>query len=488
MKTTVGDARMLIDGQLRRSASGAEFDNIDPTTEEVIGRAADATTSDLDLALAAARREFDHGSWSRDLELRVACLRQLRKALTANLEELREVLITEAGCPVSLTRGAQVDTALEEISDAIERATIYEWERPLAAEGAGGDVLLRREPRGVVAAITAFNYPLYLNLRKVAHALAAGCVVVLKPSPLTPWSATVLGRIAHEHTDLPTGAFQVITADGTDIAAALTSDPRVDMVTFVGSSAVGRQIALQTALGLKKTVLELGGKSAAIALDDADVATVAQTAAGVAVHAGQGCSRLSRLLVARSLFDETVDAAREAFGSIAVGDPRDESTIQGPQISLQQQQRVLGLIETAKAEGAKAIAGGGVPSHVDRGYFVEPTLLIGAQPESTIAQTEVFGPVVAVIPFNDDDDDAIAIANNSDYGLSGAVMSGDPERALDVARRVRTGQVLINGAHPGMHAPYAGWKQSGLGLDGGVLGFEEHLEVKVIGRPPTAGL
>jgi aldehyde dehydrogenase (NAD+) len=481
---------MLIDGALRTSTSGVEFDNIDPTTEEVLGGAADATTPDLDLALAAARREFDHGSWSRDLDLRVECLRQLRTALTDSLEELREVLITEAGCPVTLTRGAQVDTALDEIDDAVERASAYEWERPLATVGAEGDaptsdVLLRREPRGVVAAITAFNYPLYLNLRKVAHALAAGCVVVLKPSPLTPWSATVLGRIAHEQTDLPAGAFQVVTAGGADIPAALTRDARVDMVTFVGSSAIGRQIAQQTSSGLKKTVLELGGKSAAIALDDADVATVAQTAAGVAVHAGQGCSRLTRLLVARSRFDETIDAARGAFASIVVGDPRDESTIQGPQISSHQQQRVLGLIETAKAEGARVIEGGGIPAHVDRGYFVEPTLLVGAQPDSTIAQTEVFGPVVVVIPF-DDDDDAIAIANNTDYGLSGAVLSGDPERALDVARRVRTGQILINGVHPGMHAPYAGWKQSGLGLDGGVLGFEEHLEVKVIGCPPTA--
>ncbi len=483
--TTLGDSRLLIDGELRPSSSGAEFDNIDPTTEEVLGRAAAATTTDLDRALGAARHEFDHGSWARDLDLRVQCLRQLQTALAANLDELRQVLITEAGCPVALTRGAQVDTALDEITDAVARASTYEWERPIVAAGATGEVLLRREPRGVVAAITAFNYPLYLNLRKAAHALAAGCVVVLKPSPLTPWSATVLGRIAHEHTDLPAGTFQVITAGGADVPAALTSDPRVDMVTFVGSSAVGRQIAQQTAPGLKKTVLELGGKSAAIALDDADVATVAQAAAGVAVHAGQGCSRLSRFLVARSLFDESVDAAREAFGSIVVGDPRDELTVQGPQISFQQQQRVLGLIEVAKAEGAKAIVGGGTPSDLDRGYFVEPTLLTGAQPDSTIAQTEVFGPVVAMIPF-DDDDEAIAIANNSEYGLSGAVLSGDPERAMEVARRVRTGQILINGTHPGMGAPYAGWKQSGLGLDGGELGFEEHLEVKVIGHPPTA--
>lgn len=480
--TTTGESRMLIDGELRGSASGAEFDNVDPTTEEVLGGAPDAAPSDLERALAAARREFDDGTWARDVDFRVHCLRQLHDAVTASCEELRQVVVSEAGSPIALTRGAQVDYAVVEITDAIERALSYEWERPIDGSGSAGTSIVRREPRGVMAAITAFNYPLYLNLRKAAHALAAGCVVVLKPSPLTPWSATVLGRIALEQTDLPAGAFQVITADGIDLAVALTTDPRVDMVSFVGSSAVGRQIAQQTAPRLTKVVLELGGKSAAIALDDADIAAIAQTAAGIAVHAGQGCSRLSRLLVARDRFDEAVDAAREAFGSIAVGDPWDESTVQGPQISEQQQRRVLGLIEAAKSEGAKALTGGGVPAHVERGYFVEPTLLVGAQPDSTIAQTEVFGPVLAMIPF-DNDSEAVAIANHSAYGLSGAVLSADTERAMDVARKLRTGQVVVNGVHPGMHSPYAGWKQSGVGLDGGLLGFEEHLEVKAIGRP-----
>lgn len=482
--TIAGENHMLIDGALRPSASGAEFDNIDPSTEEVLGSAPDAAPSDLDRALTSARREFDEGTWAHDLDFRVHCLRQLHDALTESFDELREVVIAEAGSPIALTRGAQVDYAVVEITDAIDRAVAYPWERPLEDAGSAGVAILRREPRGVVAAITAFNYPLYLNLRKAAHALAAGCVVVLKPSPLTPWSATVLGRIAHERTDLPAGAFQVITAGGTDLSAALTGDPRVDMVSFVGSSAVGREIAKQTAPSLKKTVLELGGKSAAIALDDADVAAIAQTAAGVAVHAGQGCSRLGRLLVARPLFDDAVDAAREAFAAIAVGDPREESTVQGPQISRQQQQRVLGLIETAKTEGAKAISGGGVPAHLERGFFVEPTLLVGAHPDSTIAQTEVFGPVVAMFPF-DDEREAVQIANNSTYGLSGAVLSADTERAMEVARRIRTGQVVVNGVHPGMHSPYAGWKQSGVGLDGGTLGFEEHLEVKAIGRPAS---
>lgn len=484
--TTAGETRMLIAGELCHSASGDLFDNIDPTTEEVLGQAADAAPSDLDRALTVARREFDQGTWSRDLDQRVVCLRQLHTALTDHLEELREVVISEAGSPIALTRGGQVDLALGEIDDAIDHATGYEWERLIKSPGAAGDVVLRREPHGVVAAITAFNYPLYLNLRKVAHALAAGCVVVLKPSPLTPWSATVLGRIARNHTDLPPGVFQVITADSQDVPAALTRDPRVDMVTFVGSSEVGRRIAAQTAIDLKKTVLELGGKSAAIALDDADMAAIAQTAAGIAVHAGQGCSRLSRLLVPAARFHEAIDAARNAFASIPYGDPRDPATLQGPQISKAQQQRVLRLIEAAKKEGAKALAGGRVPTDLERGYFVEPTLLVGAEPDSTIAQTEVFGPVVAMMPYNDVDE-AVAIANNSQYGLSGAVLSADPERAMDVARRMHTGQIIINGMHPGMHTPYAGWKQSGVGLDGGLLGFEEHLAIKVIGRPRPPG-
>jgi aldehyde dehydrogenase (NAD+) len=239
----------------------------------------------------------------------------------------------------------------------------------------------------------------------------------------------------------------------------------------------------QAADTLKKLVLELGGKSASIILDDADIPTAAAVAAGVGLHAGQGCGRLTRFLVARSRYDEAIEVAREAFAKIPVGDPADETTIQGPQISAAQQTRILGLIETAKQEGARvAFGGSGRPPGLDQGFFVEPTLLVDVDPDSMIAQTEIFGPVAVMMPF-DTDDEAVAIANNSAYGLSGAVTSGDFDRALAIARRVRTGHLIVNGAVPGLDTPFGGWKQSGIGVDSGLMGFEEHLAVKNIGTP-----
>ncbi|GAA4548376.1 aldehyde dehydrogenase family protein [Pseudonocardia xishanensis] len=477
-----GPSPLLVGRELRAAESGRTFENIDPTTEEVLGLAADGTLRDADAAMAAARVAFDDTGWADDLEFRLHCLVQLKAALEKNVEELRTILVKEAGCPISFTRSVQLDGALGEIDLAIDLARSYEWERPLVAVG---DRLstIRREPRGVMAAITPFNYPAYLDLRKIAPALAAGCTTILKPSPETPWCAAYIAKMAFEHTDLPPGVLNVLTSSDTEVAASLTSDPRVDMVSFVGSTATGRRIMHQAADTLKKLVLELGGKSASIILDDADVAKAAAVAAGVGLHAGQGCGRLTRFIVPRSRYAEAVDAARDAFARIPVGDPADEATVQGPQVSAHQHRRVLGLIETAKSEGATvAFGGSGRPPGIERGYFVEPTLFTDVDPDSTIAQTEVFGPVAVMIPF-DTDDEAVAIANNSSYGLSGAVTSGDPKRAMAVARRVRTGHLIVNGAVPGLDTPFGGWKQSGIGVDSGLMGFEEHLAVKNIGTP-----
>ncbi|MGE3621097.1 MAG: aldehyde dehydrogenase family protein [Acidimicrobiia bacterium] len=478
----IGDERLLIGGDLRPAEGGRTFENIDPTTEQPIGLAPDASVEDASAAIAAARAAFDRGIWRDDLDQRIHCLEQFRAAIVRNSDELREVLIQEAGCPSSFTKGMQLDGVPTFIDEAIEVARSYAWETHTAAYAGGPAGVLRREPRGVVAAITAFNYPLLLNIRKAAPALAAGCTVVIKPSPETPWSATVLGRIIAEETDFPAGVLNVVTSADVEVATLLTTDPRVDMVAFVGSSAVGKAIMAQGADTLKKVVLELGGKSAMVICDDADVATAARTAAGVGLHAGQGCSRLTRFLVQRSRYDEALEAAVDAFSQIVVGDPRDEDVVQGPQISSRQQKRVLELIDGATQEGARRLFGGGVPAALPRGYFVQPTLFADVDPDSTIAQTEVFGPVAVMIPF-DTDDEAVAIANNSRYGLSGAVVSGDVERAMGIARRMRTGEVAVNGARPGNNLPFGGWKDSGVGVDSGVMGFEEHLEAKALGIP-----
>ena len=477
----LGETRLLVDGQLRYAHDGRTFDNIDPTTEKVLGVAPNADAADATDAVQAARRAFDADVWSTDFDLRIRCLEQLRDAIIANSEELREILVQEAGCPLSFTRSVQLDLAPIELTKAIHDATHAPWEQPADPASPQGSIL-RREPRGVVSAITAFNYPFYLNLKKIAPALAAGCTVVLKPSPDTPWSATVLGRLAAELTDMPAGVFNVVTSIDPAVAQVLTADPRVDMVSFVGSSGVGRKIMEQAAPTLKKVVLELGGKSAAVILDDADIPSAAAVAAGVGLHAGQGCVRLTRFLVAESRYEEAIEVAREAFGRIVVGDPRDERTIQGPQISARHQRSVINHVEGAKRDGARVVFGGsGAHPALPQGFFVEPTLLVDVDPYSTIAQEEIFGPVAVMIPFSDDEQ-AIEIANCTPYGLSSAVFTGDNERGLRVARRMRAAQALINGASGPGDAPLAGWKQSGVGMDNGPRGFEEHLETKVIAR------
>ena len=477
------DSRLLIDGELRRASDGGSYDNIDPTTEAVVGVAPNATVHDVDAAVAAARRAFDSTSWARDHEFRLHCLEQLRDAVVRNFEPLREILVTELGCPVSLTKGRQLDEIPLEINAPIEIARDYPWEKRISASPSATGGILYRVPRGVVSALTPFNYPILFNLKKLVPSLAAGCTVVLKGANDTPWSATALGRLILEETDIPAGVVNVLTSTSIETAAAMTTHPDVDMVDFVGSTAVGRLIMAQAAPTLKKLVLELGGKSAMIILDDADVAAVARTAAGVGLHSGQGCSRLTRFLVPRSRYQEAIDSAVAAFAEIVVGDPRDPTTIQGPQISGRQQKKVIDYIEGAKLDGARCVYGGdGRPQQFDKGYFVEPTLFADVDPHSKLAQTELFGPVAVLIPY-DTVEEAIAMANDSEYGLNGAVSSADPERALEVARQIRTGNMVINGAAPGLDLPFGGWKQSGIGVDNGRAGFEEHLQTMSIGWP-----
>jgi aldehyde dehydrogenase (NAD+) len=482
-----GEARLLINGVLREARAGRCFPNIDPATEEVLGVTCDADSSDMEAAIQAARNAFDETSWSRDHEFRRHCLEQLRDAMDKRREELRALVVAEAGSPLALTYAIQVEEPIADLDFWAEMTDAYTYETWLADREVFGQMhkrLVLREARGVVGAITPWNYPLYLNIAKLAPALAAGNTVVLKPAPDTPWCATVLGRIIAEETDIPAGVVNVVASSDHSIGEVLTGDPRVDMITFTGSTATGRKIMANASHTVKKVFLELGGKSANIVLDDAEMAeAVGMSAIGVCTHAGQGCAITTRLLLPRSRYEEGIQATASAMASVTVGDPWDPSVLQGPLISARQRERVLGYLEEGIEDGARVVLGGGVPETFEVGYYVEPTLLADVDPTWSVAQEEIFGPVLVAIAY-EDDDDAVRIANGTPYGLSGAVMSKSVERATEVAKRLRTGTVSVNG---GMwfapDVPFGGYGQSGIGRENGIQGFEEYLETKVLAFP-----
>jgi aldehyde dehydrogenase (NAD+) len=476
---------LLIGGQVVPSSGGGTFQNVNPATEEVIGSTADGTAADMDRAIAAARRAFDETAWSTDHAFRGRCLRQLREALVKHSDELKSLLVAEIGTPVSLTGGPQFDTPVGGLGWFADLAEGYDWETSLGdARGPTGMTrrTVRREPIGVVGAITPWNYPTQINLAKAGPALAAGCTVVLKPAPDSPWAATTLGRIAAEETDLPPGVLNVVASSRHEVGRQLAEDDRVDMISFTGSTATGRAVMRACAGNLKKAFLELGGKSALIALDDADLATAAVTVAfHITSHAGQGCAVLSRLLLPRSRYEEGLEAVVGILRDWPYGDPSDPGMLMGPLISERQRDRVLGYIGTGVREGATVALGGGVPGHLSRGWFVQPTVLAGVGENDTVAQEEIFGPVLSVIAYDGGDDEAVRIANNSRYGLSGGVVSPDAGRARAVAERIRAGTVSVNGGmfyNPDV--PFGGYRESGVGRESGRAGFEEYLEIKAL--------
>jgi aldehyde dehydrogenase (NAD+) len=483
---SVRTERLLINGRLVPAADGSTFDNINPATEETIGTTADATAADMDAAISAARTAFDDTGWPTDHAFRVHCLRQLREALVKNGDELRDLLVAEVGTPITLTRGPQFDTPVEGLRWIADLAEGYPWETPLgeAPQHGGGRTVrtLRREPVGVVGAITPWNFPTQINLAKVGPALAAGCTVVLKPAPDSPWAATLLGRIAAEETDLPLGVLNVVASSRHEIGRQLAEDRRVDMISLTGSTATGRAVLTACATNLKKAFLELGGKSALVVLDDADLPTAAVTAAfHITTHAGQGCAVLSRLLLPRNLYEEGVETLVETLRNWPYGDPTDPGTLMGPLISERQRRRVLGYIDRGVQEGARVALGGGVPDHLPKGWFVQPTVLADVGENDTVAQEEIFGPVLCVIPYDGGDDAAVRIANNSRYGLSGGVMSASPERARAAAHRIRAGTMSVNGGnYYSPDVPFGGYRESGVGRESGLAGFEEYLEIKAL--------
>jgi acyl-CoA reductase-like NAD-dependent aldehyde dehydrogenase len=417
----------------------------------------------------------------------VHCLRQFVAALREHLEPMRALTVAEVGVPVSLTTGPALEgpiDVLEYYADLVER---FDWTQDLGDAVARGTMhhrWIEREAYGVVSAISAYNYPNQLNLAKLAPALAAGCTVVLKGAPDTPLVTLALGRLIAEHTDIPPGVVNVLSSSEPSVGAALTTDPRVDLITFTGSTEVGRKIMAAASATVKKCFLELGGKSAYLVLDDEvlpHAAMFCSFAAGS--HAGQGCAITTRLVVPRARLDDAVGLVTSTFEGFKVGDPADPTTYMGPLISAKQRDRVQAHVDRAVADGATVATGGGRPRDLERGFFFQPTLIVGADENSAIAQEEVFGPVLAILP-HDGDDDAVRIANNSIYGLSGAVHCSDRERAISVARRVRTGTVSINGGN--FHtpdAPFGGYKQSGIGRELGVAGLEEFLQTKVLAEP-----
>ncbi len=479
---------MLVDGRLIEAESSRTFENINPATEEVLGLVADGSAADMRKAIAAARRAFDETDWSTNRALRKRCLLQLQDALEAEKEELREELILEVGCPRMVTYGPQLDAPLQgAIRYPAELIDAFAWETELPdAPDMRGNQNARRvwkEPVGVVGAIVPWNYPIEVTLNKLGQALATGNTVVLKPAPDTPWNATRIGRLVAEQTDIPAGVLNVVTSSDHLIGEELTVSPLVDLISFTGSTAVGKRIMEKGAPTIKRLFLELGGKSPTIVLDDADFPTALLSGLAVCYHAGQGCAIQTRMLLPRSRYDEGVELLKGAMGAVPYGDPQRPDVIMGPVISDKQRARVLGYIEKGIAEGATLALGGGRPEHLPKGWYVEPTLFTDVDNSMTIAQEEIFGPVLVAIPF-EDDDDAVRIANDSVYGLAGGVFSGSFDRAISVARRVRTGVMSVNGGAPyGPDVPFGGYKYSGIGRQNGTNGFEQYLETKAVGWP-----
>ncbi|MFT5443654.1 MAG: aldehyde dehydrogenase (NAD+) [Myxococcota bacterium] len=485
------ETRNLIDGVLCDASNGNTFDNISPTTGETLGTAADGTKDDMLRAVEVARRAFDETDWCLDQEFRSKCIRQLYEGMLEEKEQFRSIIVNEAGGPVSLSTYMHVDEPIEMMSYWADLAASYTYESRMSDVpflGRQQGRLMRKEAAGVVGAITPWNVPLYLNIAKIGPGLAAGCTMILKPAPDTPWSATHIGKIIAEKTDIPAGVINIVASSDHMTGEILSSDPRIDVVTFTGSTATGRRIMECAAPTVKNVFLELGGKSANIVLDDADFAAVLPGAAMTCVHGGQGCAITTRLLVPQARYDEALGILETAFTNWNYGDPANPANLQGPQISKRQQERVLAYIEKGKKEGARCLVGGGKPEGDmgEKGCFVEPTLFVDVDPDSTIAQEEIFGPVLCVIPY-EDDDDAVRIANNSSYGLAGAIQTNDVERGLAMARRIRTGVISVAGAqwfH--VDTPFGGYKQSGIGRENGVMGFEGYLETKIIAIPSDA--
>jgi aldehyde dehydrogenase (NAD+) len=483
--TILPDAKLFIDGQLRDAEGGRTYEIIGPWTGQPVGKAADASASDVEAAIMSARRAFDETDWSTNVEKRVALVEKLYDLFDANRERLSNLARHEAGAAVGAVGRAHVDMALDGWKDYLAVFPQVRWEKSYGERSGYGMMHERMavyQPIGVVGAITPWNVPLYVNVGKVVAALLAGCTVILKPAPNTPGMGSIFGELAAE-AGFPAGVLNVVFGEDAALAGEmLVTDPRVDLISFTGSTGVGKRIMEQGAPTLKRVFLELGGKSAKIVLEDSENFAMDVATTMLVFHAGQGCAVHSRLLVPRSRYEEAKAILKGAYANYGDnwGDFDNPTQIMGPVISQRQMDRVLSYIELGQKEGATLLAGGKARPDKGGGYFIEPTCFVDVTNEMRIAQEEIFGPVLVVIPF-EDDEDAIRIANASNYGLSGGVTSASFDRAMNVAKKVRSGSFSVNG---GMciagDLPFGGCKSSGVGREWGVEGIEEYLETKLI--------
>jgi acyl-CoA reductase-like NAD-dependent aldehyde dehydrogenase len=462
---------IYIGGEWVQSTGTGVLEVINSTTEQVMGSVPEGTVEDVDRAVAAARAAFE--GWSQtSVKERADWMARIAEALGARMEEIAELIAREVGMPVKLANMIQAGLPTATFGSMPKLMAEMPWEEQL------GNSLIVREPVGVVGAITPWNYPLHQIAAKVAPALAAGCTVVLKPSQVAPLNAVLLADVLHE-LGLPAGVFNLVTGRGSVIGEALALHPDVDMISFTGSTAAGRRVSEAAAGTIKRVALELGGKSPNVILEDADLQQAIRDGVSKCfLNSGQTCSALTRMLVPRSRLAEAEQIATAVAEHFKPGDPFERGTTLGPLVSDGQRSLVRGYIRKGVEEGAKLLTGGVEPPEgLERGYFVRPTVFSEVTPEMTIAQEEIFGPVLAIMPY-EDESDAVRIANDSVYGLAGGVWSADQERAKQVALRIRTGQVEINGGAFNPLAPFGGYKQSGYGRELGRFGLEEFLQVK----------
>jgi len=470
--------KFYIGGQWVAPRGKGRIDVLSASTEAVIGAVPEGDAQDVDAAVRAARAAFEGWSQTAPAE-RGALLKKIQEGMKARADELAQTISGEVGMPLKMSGMIQVGTPTATFGMYAKMAPDFEWERTV------GNSTIVREAIGVVAAITPWNYPLHQIAAKVAAALAAGCTVVLKPSEVAPLNAFILAEII-DAAGVPAGVFNLIAGYGPSVGEAMVAHPEVDMVSFTGSTRAGKRISEVAAGTIKRVSLELGGKSASVILDDADLAAAVKgTVNACMLNTGQTCSAHTRMLVPESKYDEAAKVAVSVAEGFTVGDPFGGQAKLGPLISDAQRQRVRGYIAKGIEEGAELLIGGAdAPAGLERGYYVKPTVFGRVKPDSTLAQEEIFGPVLSILTYKDEDD-AVRIANGTPYGLAGAVWAGSDERALKVARRLRTGQVDINGGGFNLQAPFGGYKQSGNGRELGVFGLEEFLETKALQVKPA---
>jgi len=484
--------QLFINGRWVPATSDEVSRVVNPSTEEVYATVVEASRADADAAIRAARTAFDEGPWPRMSPVeRAGVLRRIAAVMRRRQQELVDLDVLEVGRARMLAESLFVEVPISHFEDMADRVLpSFPFSEGMLPQVTGlgvGSGVVRRVPYGVASIVTPYNAPFFLAALKLGPALAAGCTVVLKPSPFTPLSAFVVAEIAEE-AGLPRGVLNVVTGSP-EVGEVLTTHPEVDLVSFTGSDTVGRKIMSQASDTLKKVVLELGGKSANIVCEDADLSkVVTDVLMNFTINAGQGCSMLTRTLVHESLLDDLVAGIKGALQHVKVGDPADPTVTMGPLISAAQRDKVENLIRAGLDEGAQIAYGGGRPTHLAKGFFIDPTVFVNVDNSMSIAQREFFGPVTVIIPFRTDDE-AVQLANQSDYGLAGGVWSGDPARAFHLGEQIRAGMISLNGGGSGLspHGPFGGFKQSGVGREWGRWGLEEFLQYKQLVWSMTKG-